>query len=227
MSSLSVKEFQECLPKSMHSNVTQGFVDSINNLQVDSEAAEVFRDNLVTYSDVLKEGKYKLVNYVEASLFVAFKMQGKTNFQAWCSTFPKKYQRYVNERRPDKDIHAYASTYNKGKLVQAISERSMAVDHVLFADVRHRAIRRQAELMMSDNEQVAQRAADSIMNHLKAPEESKIKVDIGVNENDTINQLEQTLSRMAKMYSEGIASGNMTAKQIAEQPILIEGSTDD
>ena len=226
MKSITVNEFKECVPKSMHSNISQSFVDSINNLAVDPEAAELFRDNLITYSDVLKEGKFKLTNYTEAALFVAFKMQGKTNFEAWCSTFPNKFKKY-NGTVPDKDLYAYASTYNKGKLVQAISERSMAVDHVLFADVRHRAIRRQAELAMSDNEHVAQKACDSLMNHLKAPEQSKIKVDIGINENDTIAQLEQTLSRMAEMQNNMIAQGGLTAKQIAEQPLLIEGELDE
>lgn len=225
MSQISISEFKGCIPKSLHTNVTQEFVDKINTLQVDVEAAELFRDNLISYAEVLNSGRYKLLDYVNASLFVAFKMQGKKNFEAWCSTFPMKFTKYSG-KVPDKDIYAYAATYNKGKLVQAIAERSMAVDHVLFADVRHKAIRRQAELMMSDNENVAQKAADSLMNHLKAPEEAKIKVDIGISANDTIAQLEQTLNRLAERQSRLIIDGHSTAKDVAHQPILLENTDD-
>lgn len=226
MSKLTVQEFKSCIPKSLHSNVSQEFIDKINQVAVDPEAADVFRDNLVSYAEVLNGSRYKLLDYVNASLFIAFKMQGKSNLEAWCSTFPQKFRKY-NGKVPDKDLYAYAATYNKGKLVQAISERSMAVDHVLFADIRHKAIKRQAELMMSNNETVAQRAADSLMNQLRGPDTSKVKVDIGVGSSDVISQLEQTLNRLAEHHVNTIQSGAASAKDIAYQPILMESNKDE
>lgn len=226
MSQLTVEQFKECIPKSLHKNVTVEFVDSLNNVAVDEEAARQFRDNLVQYADVLNDGRYKLLDYVNASLFVAFKMMGKTNLEAWSLTFPNKYKKKVAQGTSDKDLHSYSSMYNKGKLVQAVSERSMAVDHVLFADVRHRAIKRQAELMMSDNEHVAQKAADSLMNHLKSPESAKVDIKVS-NDSGVLAGLQDTLLKMAQQQKEMIESRTMSVKDVAHQPILIEGEVDE
>ncbi len=226
MSQITVEQFKECIPKSLHKNVTAEFVDSLNTVAVDAEAARQFRDNLVQYADVLNDGRYKLLDYVNASLFVAFKMMGKTNLEAWSLTFPSKYQKKVAAGTSDKDLHSYSSMYNKGKLVQAVTERSMAVDHVLFADVRHKAIKRQAELMMSDNEHVAQKAADSLMNHLKAPETAKVDIKVS-SDSGVLSGLQDTLLKLAEQQKAMIESKAMSAKTIAHQPILIEAEEDE
>lgn len=219
---LTVQEFKDAIPKNMHSHVNQQFIDNINTVGVDSEVRNNFINNLIQYGDVLNDGKYKITDYLNAAMFVSFKMLGHGNTEAWKRTFKPKYQKMIASGTEETQISKYASAYNKGKLVQAIAERSLCMDHVLFADIRHKAIKRQADLMMSDNENVAQRAADSLMNHLKAPESVQANVKVDVQVDDTLLQLEQTLNQIAEKQVNMIGSGQTTAKSVAHQPLLME-----
>ena len=219
---LTVQEFKDAIPKNMHSHVNQQFVDNINTVGVDSEVRNNFINNLIQYGDVLNDGKYKITDYLNAAMYVSFKMLGHGNTEAWKRTFKPKYQRMVAGGTEEAQISKYASAYNKGKLVQAIAERSMCMDHVLFSDIRRQAIKRQAELMMSDNENVAQRAAHSLMEQLKAPESVQANVKVDVQVDDTLVQLEQTLNQIAEKQVNMIGSGQTTAKSVAHAPLLME-----
>ena len=227
MSQITVEQFKECIPKGMHRHVNQDFVDGINNCKIDTEVKNQFRDNLLQHADVFKDGRYKLLDYVNASLYVALKMQGKGKLEAWKIVFKDRYAKHRAKGTSDKDLYSYSSMYDKGKLVQAISERSMASDHVLFCDVRHQVIKRQLEIAMSPNENVAQKACDSLMNHLKAPETTKVQVDVNGGSSGVIESLEATMLKMAQQQQEMIAGGYKTAKEVAQTPITIDGEVDE
>ena len=68
---LTVEEIKEVVPKQHRSKVSQSFVDTINTMVQDPQMAEVYQKNIITYASVLQDGRFKLVDYFNAVLFVS------------------------------------------------------------------------------------------------------------------------------------------------------------
>jgi hypothetical protein len=106
-------------------------------------------------------------------------------------------------------------------------EQTLVPTHVLNADLYQKAINVQAELMLSANsEKVRSDAANSLLIHLKAPETTKIKLDIGIQSDSMIEELRKTTMELAAQQRQLIESGVVNAKHIAESRI-IEGEIED
>lgn len=217
---LTVQELMEAVPKQHRSKITQSFVDDVNQMIKDPQMAEVYTENILTYSKVLQEGRFKLQDYFNAVMFVSYKAMGMSNMAAYQKVFPQKCQDMANRNVSTKDMAAYASTYNKTKLVTLIYEQTLIPDHIMYASVRHRAIAAQAALLDSKNEHIVQKAADSLMNHLKAPDSAKLNLDIATNDTGVIADLAQALANLSNQQAELIRSGSMNAKDIAHSEIV-------
>lgn len=223
---LTIAELKEVVPKQHRTKVSQSFVDTLNTMVKDPQMAEVYQKNIITYSHVLQDGRFKLTDYFNAVLFVSYKMMGLSSMAAYQKVFPDKCRDMVNRNVSAKDMQAYASTFNKNKLVTLIYEQTLIPDHIMYASVRHRAIAAQANLLNSTNEYVVQKAADSLMNHLKAPESAKISIEMGTKDTGVLADLSEALNRLSNQQSIAIQSGSLSAKQIAHAAI-IEGELDE
>lgn len=87
--------------------------------------AEAIKDNFLSYTQVLSEGKFKTEDYLSAVMYVSFKLMGMTNQDAYARTFPARYRTLLNNGTSAKDISSYVSMYNKGRLVNLILEKSL------------------------------------------------------------------------------------------------------
>jgi len=217
---LTVAELMEAVPKQHKSKITAKFVADVNGMVQDPHMGEVYAENILTYSKVLQEGRFKLGDYFNAVMFVSYKSMGMGNLAAYQKVFPKKCQDMVARGISPKDMSAYSSTYNKTKLVTLIYEQTLIPDYIVYASVRHRAIAAQANLLNSMNEHVVQKAADSLMNHLKAPETAKLNVEVGVSDGGVIGSLATALASLSQQQANLIGSGTMDVKQIAHSEIL-------
>ena len=223
---LTVDEIREVVPKQHRSKVSQDFVDTINTMIKDPQMAEVYQKNIITYASVLQDGRFKLVDYFNAVLFVSYKMMGLSSMAAYQKVFPDKCKDMVARNVSAKDMQAYASTFNKNKLVTLIYEQTLIPDHIMYASVRHRAIAAQANLLNSQNEYIVQKAADSLMNHLKAPENSKISIEMSTQDTGVVSDLSSALNSLVRQQSQAISAGVLNAKEIAHSTI-IDGELDE
>jgi len=219
MKPLTEDEFKAALPAQVKKLVTTDLLDQINHTLSNPDTMEIFRENLISYTGVMKDGRFKLSSYINAIKYVSFKLLGDTNINAYIKTFPEKYKRFTDDNVAKKDIASYSTAYNKSKLVNLIMEQTLVPIHVLNAPTYQKAINVQAELMMTaKSEMVRSNAANSLMLHLKPPETTKIQLDIGIEQGSIIDDYQSVMVKMAREQQRLIALGG-DIKQIANASI--------
>ncbi len=219
---LTLHQVAHALPPNLKNNVTQQLVDNINNCVADPIMAEAIKDNFLSYTQVLSEGKFKTEDYLSAVMYVSFKLMGMTNQDAYARTFPARYRTLLNNGTSAKDISSYVSMYNKGRLVNLILEKSLIPTWVLNQHIYQKAINVQADLMSNANsEMVRMQAANSILTHLVKPKEVGPLINLDLREGSGLNELKATLTQLAQQQRDLIGQG-VTTKSIADQGLVID-----
>lgn len=222
MTALTVEQFKSALPDKVKKSVNQELIDSINTTLSDPEMFEAYRDNLLSYTKVMADGRFKVQEYINAVRYVSHKLMGCTNIEAYTKTFPDKYARFVATGVQSKDIASYVTAYNKSKLVNLIFEQTLIPSYVLNQDLYQKALNVQAELMVNANsEKVRTDAANSLLTHLKMPEVHKVELDIGIKEDSSIAALRAATLELARHQRESIGAGQMSAQQVAHSKLEV------
>jgi len=223
MTALTIDQFKQALPDKVKKSVNQELVDQVNTTLADPEMFEAYRDNLLSYTRVMADGRFKIGNYVDAVRYVSHKLMGCTNIEAYTKTFPDKYARFVAQGVTPKDIASYVTAYNKSKLVNLIFEQTLIPSYVLNQDLYQKALNVQADLMVNANsEKVRTDAANSLLSHLKMPETQKVELNIGVKEDSSIALLRATTMELARQQRMMIGAGAMDAQQAAHTLLQVE-----
>lgn len=216
----TMEELDASLPTTLKGKMGQEIANTLNSVITDPMIAQNFRDNFISYTKVLKEGRFKVEDYVNAVLYVSFKLMGYSDKECYQKTFPDKYQALVQRGTSAKDIASYVSAYNRGQLVNKVLEQTIIPSYVLNQDIYQQAINVSADLMMNaKSEMVRQKAADSILNHLKRPEESKVKISVGIEDTSELVDLKKQMAELAEMQRNAIGSG-VSTKTIAHQRLV-------
>jgi hypothetical protein len=221
---LTEDQFKRVLPKQLRNNLRPEMMDSINKLLASPNGLENYRENLLGYVNVLKDGKFQMHQYIDAVRYVSFKLQGDSNIKAYMKTFPDRYNKFVMDGTTERDIASYVTAYNKNKLVNLIFEQTLVPSHVLNADLYQKALNVQADLMMNANsEKVRCDAANSILVQLKMPETKKLELNIGLKEDSTLDELRATTLELVAQQRAMIQANAMSVKDVAHSKLLIEG----
>ena len=220
---LTRDQFERCLPANARVHLTDDMLKSINDVLANAPEREVYKENLLSYTGVLKETRFTLKNYLRAVRYVGLKLAGDSNIVAYTKTFPERYQKMLDNGWAEKDINSQVTTWNKSQMVGKLLEQSLIPHWVLNQGLYQKALNTQAELMaFAKSEKVRSDAANSILTHLKQPETAKIELDISSKENDAVAELKKTTLALAAQQRDLLRAGAMNAKEIAEQQILSE-----
>ncbi|UKL14825.1 terminase small subunit [Stenotrophomonas phage C121] len=221
---LTITDVRDALPANLKNAASQALVDQINNVCADPDMAEYVREGFITYTKVLTEGKYKMDDYINAVLFVSYKMGGHSNQEAWQKTFPQRYAALVAKGTSAKDVSSHVSMYARGKLVNAILEKSIIPFWVINQDNRQKALNVQVELMMNaQSEMVRMQAANSVLVHTDKPKElATSAVQININESDGMAALKQQMLLLAQSQQAAIGQG-VSPKDVAAMELVIDG----
>ena len=223
MSALTIEQFKQALPDKVKKSINQELIDQINTTLSDPEMFESYRENLLSYTKVMADGRFKVDSYVQAVKYVSHKLMGCTNIEAYTKTFPDKYARFVAQGVQAKDIASYVTAYNKSKLVNLIFEQTLIPSYVLNQDLYQKALNVQADLMVnSGSDKVRCDAANSLLTHLKMPETQKVELEIGVKEDSSISQLRQATLELARAQRLAMEAGAMNAQEVAHARIVID-----
>ena len=224
MTALTVEQFRQALPDKVKKSVNQELIDQINTTLSDPDMYEAYRDNLLSYTRVMSDGRFKVTDYINAVKYVSHKLMGCTNIEAYSKTFPDKIARFTAQGVAPKDIASYVTAYNKSKLVNLIMEQTLIPSYVLNQDLYQKALNVQAELMVSaKSEKVRSDAANSLLTHLKMPETQKVELEIGVKEDSAIAALRATTMELARQQRMMLEAGAMNAQEVAHSRLVIEG----
>lgn len=218
---LTLEQVQTAVPKALKGSVTQGLVDTLNTVTTDPLMIENIQKNFLTYADILKEGKFKTEEYINAVIFVSFKIMDYSDKDAYAKTFPDRIVALTARGASSKDISAYVSAFKKGKLVSLIMEQTLVPTWVLNQHMFQEALNTQYDLMKNaDSEKVRTEAANSLLTHLKKPEVTKgSNININIGESKIMSDLQQSLQDLASMQRDAIANGSMKTIDIAALPI--------
>lgn len=218
---LTVDAVKAAMPKRQKHNISQRLVDELNKIVSDPEERIAFRENLLSYTNVLQDPNIKLTTYLDAVRYVSFKLMGYTNQEAWMKTFPDRYQRLIDDGKSDMFIRSTVACYNRNKVVNMIMEQTMIPSYVLNQDVYQKAINEQARLMMTaKSEKVRSDAANSLLTHLKQPETTKLKLDVEVKQDDSLRDLRAAITDLATAQRRAIEAGMNTAQDIANSKLI-------
>ena len=222
MSDLVTKEqMLRVLPKHIRGNLTDEMLATLNKSITDPNFREVYRENLLGYTTVIQDGRYKLQAYLDAVKYCSYKFLGSTNIEAYTKTFPDRFQRLVDEGADNKTISSYAAAYRKNQLVNKVFEQGMIPTHILNADIFQKAINVQVDLMQhAASEKVRTDAANSLLNHLKAPETKKLEIDIGVKHDKSIDDLRAATRELVRVQKQQIEDKVVSAQVIAHSKII-------
>lgn len=219
---VTVEDLQKALPATLKTAATQSLADKINTIAADPLEAEAIRDNFIGYSHVLRDGKFKMEDYLNAVRYVSYKLMGLTNKEAYERTFPDRMNHFISTGADSKTIAAYVSIYNKGKLVNLIYEQTMIPTWVLNQDAYQKAIKTQMELMSSSgSDLVRTQAANSLLTHLKKPEVKEFQISVEQKENSGMKELMKTMEDLAQQQLNMIKNGAST-RDVAALPLSFE-----
>ena len=209
------------LPGNLKSAATDQLADMINQISADPLIAEQIRENFLSYASVLKEGKFKVEDYLNAVAYCSYKLMGDSNQDAYFKTFPQRYANLVAAGRTPKEISAYVSAYAKGQLVNKIMEQTLVPSWVLNQHMYQAALNTQFKIMTDEDvsPKVRSDAADSLLTHLAKPKEAGPLINIDMGETSGMNELKDALSRMAQQQQTLINAG-VSTKEIAAQDIV-------
>lgn len=223
MDALTIDQFKAALPDKVKKSINQELIDQINTTLSEPEMYETYRENLMSYTKVMQEGKFKISEYINAVKYVSHKLMGCTNLDAYSKTFPDKIARFTAQQVASKDIASYVAAYNKSKLVNLIYEQTLIPSYVLNQDLYQKALNVQADLMVNaKSEKVKSDAANSLLTHLKPPEVKKVELDIGIKEDSSIAALRASTLELARQQRLAMEAGAMNAQEVAHSQLIID-----
>ena len=217
---LALESVRKLVPKNQRTLITQEFLDKLEASVNDSLVAEQFKENFVTYLNVLSKGKYKMEDYINAVKYVSFKLLGYSNINAYTATFPERYERLKAEGQTQ--IEAFVSMYNKNKLVMQIYEQTIVPSYVLNAPMHQQALNTLASMIADDDVRgmTKVKACEAILQYTKQPDVVKGELTIGIEQSDTINDLREITENLADTYRVMLEKKGMKLKDVAEANII-------
>lgn len=212
---------ENALPVNLRGAATQEFTDQINNLSSDPLIAENIRENFISYTRILQEGKFKTEDYLNAVAYVSYKHMGYSNQDSYCKTFPQRHATLLANGATSKDISAYVAAYHKGKLVNLIMEQSLVPIWIVNQENYQKAINTQVSIMEDDGLPAVARtaAANSLLTHLAKPKEAVATLNVNVAETSGMRELSALLTSIAAKQIHAIQNG-VSPREIANQKLI-------
>lgn len=225
---ITEQEFKRCLPATLKGSIDDSIRVQLNNCLNDPDMREIMGQNILGYTSVISQGKFKLSSYLSAVQYCTYKSMGDTNILAYKKTFPDRYTEWENTQLPMNQRNAYVTAYNKSKLVSLIYQALAIPTSILNQDVFQEAINVQRSLMLDPkvSPMVRCQSAKALMDCLKPEEVKQMELSVNIKESDTVEELRKTTNELAKAQLKALQEGGNLIDMI-NAPIVTVKSTDE
>lgn len=219
---MTKESLNSALPRGVSLTITPELLAHVNNLLKDEDLQQNFRENLISFTSVLKEGRFKADSYVSAVQYVSLKLLGNTNEGAYSKTFPDRYNKMLANGKSDKDISSFVAAYHKSKLVGLVMAQTLTPAWVYNQGAYQEAINKQLSIMRNEDAsfKVQSDAANSLLTHLKQPEAAKVELDIAVKEDSALGDLQRAMRELVQSQRQAIQEGKVSVQGVAHTRII-------
>ena len=203
---MSKEQLMAVLPKGSRAKVTDKVLELLNSVEDDGIDQGYMREKVMSFADVLKDGKYSIEEYLNAIKYNIAVANGMSNKNAYIMVFP---ERAAEIERKSKirakeieqglakspiDIDNYVSMYNKGDLVVEIKARMMLDIAIMNQPVNAEALQVKINLMRGiaapapDGTRqrvtplVQLQAAEAVFKATEMPKDNTIQLKVGYDE---------------------------------------------
>ena len=212
---LDMATLKSYMPKGFHGQVTKEILEMLNNVERDTGVSgELFSEQLCSYTHLMSgsAGIEKLANAIKYCNLRLLPKMGSA--RAYRIVFPAKTAEI--EARGG-DVDSFASQYGKTKMVTEIQKLLLIPVHISHAPMHNAMIKKLFDITNGIGAKADDRvsptvqlnAAIALMELTKMPEESSIKLDIGLTDGamSVTQGLMEQVARAADIQMAGLQAG--------------------
>ena len=216
---LSIEEARSFVPRNFRSQITEKFLDQMEQAIGNDEQARHVRENFITYSKVLQDcdPNVNILDYLNAVRFITFKIMGYSAEESWKRVFPHKVEKLLREGN-EKHINKYANIYNKSQIVNKIYSQTMIPSYILHHEEYEKMISTLNDMIYSGELRgmAKVKAVEIFLSNTKPPEVAKAELQVSIQQSDTITDLRDATDKFARAMRLAIEEGKTTATEIIE-----------
>ena len=201
--------------------ITQETVDIINQVQSNPEFdGHKMVNNMVSLQGVMAKNSSSMTEFIEAITFCAFLEADDKFIEAYKKTFG--HRDFVRDRMESptiskeyKELSSAASRYRKSPIVIDILTQANVPLYLMFQGTTFEAVGvLSKEMTQAPHAKDRIAAAKAILEHVKPPENVKIELDVGVKENNAIQELNDQLAKFASSTAIHLEAGSADLKKL-------------
>jgi len=217
---VDVDDLKRMFPKKK-GTITEKTAEMINEVQNEAEFdGAKFVDTLYSYQNVMYKNSANIDQYIDAIRFAAYLESGDSSIDAYKKTFSRRefVQNRMNvstDSSEYRELASAATRFKKSPMVVDIMAQADVPLYLMFQGTRYEAVNVLAKEMV-DARHAKDRisAAKAILEQVKPPENLKIEMDIGVKENNAIQDLNDQLAKLASSQLVHLESGSTDLDQL-------------
>ncbi len=223
---MTLPELEVAMPKAKKGQINQELLDIINAAEKSGDFEGELENQIIGFSGILQEGRYKATDYVKAVEFCAYFLNGDDQSEAFVKTFPDKVKRRVLAGLSSYSTGA-PSMYFRGQLVQKILAQMELPDRFFHNNKVNKAYNKLYDLMTSPttSDRIQMECATSLITKLGTVESSKMELEVEIKKDEGGIALEQKMLELAELQVKGFKSG-MDVKSL-QKITYVEGAEDD
>ena len=217
---LTVDELKKKFPRKK-SSITQEVADMINAAMNDPEFdTSTIVGDMITFENVMHVHSLSMEEYIDAIRYCAYLQSNPdSKLEAYKRTFSRR--NFVDskwEAKPGtneyKALTAAATRYDALPHITKIKTQALVPMHILFGGYGMQAVMVLAtEMTTAPQPRDRISAAKELLAAIKAPENIKIDLDIGVKENNAIQSLNDQLAEIASRQMVHLQAGTGSLEQ--------------
>ena len=220
---LELEQTKNLVPKKYKKMIDQETIDELNKLILDPEYGEQFKEDFLTYNNVLEHNaNWSISKYIDAIKYYSLIQCGHSQVDAYCKVFPDRLADRLSKGYTRADIAGEASRFNKSQLINKIRTQALVPLHLVNQHNVQLAINTLADQCVNaryDRDKIA--AATALLKELKAPETAKLEIDMKVDTGDAIADLRKATEELALEQLQTIKAGK-AVKEIAEMNLIVD-----